>query len=163
MRFLSILFILASLVSCKTDYSNYNFTKIEYHFHDASVSPAYHRSYIIQTEQDHLHIEVSDYEGVRLDTIFPLSKENFSKLVQLSCKQDHKGISMGHNENGGSTEELYFYDVNGLVSDYVWNAGNSDSFSEIINCLKGLIPDFNKTLHLLNKPNTTSSTTVANH
>lgn len=163
MRFLSILSIFASLVSCNTDYSNYHFTKVEYHFHDGSVSPHHHRSYIINTEQDHLHLEVSDYEGVRLDTIFPLSKENFKRLVQLSYSQDEKGVSLGLNKNGGSTEELYFYDCNGLVSDYIWSEGNSSSFSSIIDCLKGLIPDFDNTLHIKNRTNGQQKTTVAAH
>ncbi|MCP4442135.1 MAG: hypothetical protein GY810_24760 [Aureispira sp.] len=151
MRSLAILLIVSCFFSCGTDYSSYTFTKVEYHYHDGSVAPPIYRSYIIQTERDHLHFEVSDYEGVRLDTIFPLSSKQFEKLIKLSHNQSDKGTESGANENGGSTQELYFYDATGLISDYIWNEGKSSSLEAIIVHLKSLIPNFEETLHFRNK------------
>ncbi|MCP4442134.1 MAG: hypothetical protein GY810_24755 [Aureispira sp.] len=151
MRLFSILFLLSLLSSCGQDYSQYDYTKVTYKYNDSSVAPPYHRSYSIAASKEGIQLEVRDYDGIRLDTSFHVSGKHFETLKQLCKAQNKESTYSGKLENGGNSEEFYFFDTSGLIHRYTWLGGESTSYLAIINHLKSLIPDFKTTLNLRNR------------
>lgn len=94
---------------------------VSYSFHDASVAPEYHRSYTIAISPAEIHVVVDSYSEILADEVYPLSKADFSTLIQTINTADLTSVEVSSGEgcDGGTSESLVITENNEAI--YVAN------------------------------------------
>lgn len=82
--------------------------KIIYQFHDSSVPPKYHRSYVITVICSMVKIVIDSYGEILADREYEITEEQFVNIVESLRKNGIKNMELGGNENciGGTGESI---------------------------------------------------------
>lgn len=129
--------------------------KIIYRFKDASVAPAYHRSYTITVTETEATIAVSDYEKVLNKAAVKLDKKRFKETARVlrDAKIGRGNEIANAGCTGGTSESIELFN-NGkqIFSESVYHCGGANyaastgDFAAVKANLKSLFPKLEKTL-----------------
>lgn len=130
-------------------------TEISYAFRDASVPPAYHRSYLIRVTRDRVYIVIDSYGDLLAEEGYEISSEQFENVLHSlnrnritnSPLEEHKGCT------GGTCETISYTDgEEAIFTGTVYHCGGEDfgdlggDVKRFSDDVKRLVPDLEKLL-----------------
>lgn len=101
-----------SILLKKQQNNRENMTSFRYKFTDSSVPPPYHRSYVIDIENDTIHVVVNSYGDVLADTTFEApaaALDTINNLLiqhKIVIKKKHSKDNSGCT--GGTTQSIAY-------------------------------------------------------
>jgi hypothetical protein len=104
--------------------------RIVYRFHDASVPPQYHRSYVITITRGMVSIVIDSYGDILADREYGITEDQFENIVESLRKNGITNVELGDNEGctGGTGETIsYSNEARELFSGTVYHCGGIDS------------------------------------
>jgi hypothetical protein len=105
--------------------------KIVYCFGDASVPPAFHRSYRIVVTPDQVQAAVDSYGEVVAAGSYPMTRERFDAIVASLRANDIRHVSRRECDpgcTGGTSETIAYSDDEGeIFSGTVCHCGGEDT------------------------------------
>ena len=128
---------------------------ITYHFGDASVPPAYHRSYAITVTADKVRIVVDSYGEILADETYEITSLQFDDIKRSLERNNIRNCTLVDDEDctGGTSERITYSDKdNEIFSGSVYHCGGKDTgnlcgditgFAEDV---KNLAPELDKLL-----------------
>jgi hypothetical protein len=124
--------------------------EITYHFGDASVPPAYHRSYTVTVTADKLKVVVDSYGDILAEEEYSISSEKFDAVRRSFKKNRIRNCKLGEMNGctGGTTESISCSDGhNKIFSGSVYHCGGKKTgnlcgdVSGFVEDIKNLAPD----------------------
>jgi hypothetical protein len=112
---------MAAMAGCGSDATETSdaASEITYHFHDASVPPEYHRSYVVTASDGEVNIVVDSYGDVLHDEDAPLDAATFRTVVDEVDALDVGEPADDDGCTGGTSSELTVSDADGSVLEAV--------------------------------------------
>ena len=110
----ALLLLLQTCQQPSNDVAMHTFDKFEYQFHDASVPPDYHRSYVITVTETTISKWVNSYgDTISLDEK-PISKANFELLQQTVVDAKIKNCKLPEDDGctGGTGISMRWFKAN---------------------------------------------------
>ncbi|MFH1829657.1 MAG: hypothetical protein ABH871_02620 [Pseudomonadota bacterium] len=104
--------------------------KIIYQFHDASVPPQYHRSYVITVTPGMAKIVIDSYGDILAGKQNKITEKQFEGIVKSLRKNGIKNVKLKDNEGctGGTGESISYSDEQKeIFSGTVYHCGGIDS------------------------------------
>lgn len=123
-----------------------------YNFHDASVPPQYHRSYMIDVEDTVVKFIVDSYEDILFEETFSITGKQLDEFIKgvKACKLRYGKGKVEPKGCTGGTSDSFFFLWNGETpqdgytgkcggKDYGNVKGNVEKLRELF---KSMVPDF---------------------
>jgi hypothetical protein len=145
----SLLFILLLLSSAYAQIYRGGFV---YEFHDASVPPPYHRSYMIAIEDTVVRFRVDSYGDILLDETYTITGQQLKDFIKKLKSYKFKYTKGTEPNNGctGGTSDSFFFLWNGTnpQDGYTSQCGGKEygnikgKVNEARALFKSMVPDF---------------------
>lgn len=123
-----------------------------YEFHDASVPPPYHRSYMIDIEDTVVRFRVDSYGDILLDDFFSITGQQLSnfkkKLKSYQFKYTNGNVPPNGCTGGTSDSFLFRWDGTTPQDGYTSQCGGKEygnikgKVKEARALFKSMVPDF---------------------
>ncbi len=146
MKYLFIIFFLASNIYAQTYGGGF-----VYEFHDASVPPEYHRSYMISIEDTNVMFRVDSYGDLLLEERFSITRldlEQFKKQVRKCNIRYAKKGKENKGCTGGTSDSFFLYWSDEDKQDgYTETCGGTQfgnitgKIEELRNLFKNMVPN----------------------